>query len=42
VAMLWLVAQRGATAPGVSNFLGHAERFLKVPPRPATRRSHIS
>ena len=42
VAMLWLVAQRGTRAAGVSNFLGHAERFFKTPPRPATRRTHTS
>ena len=34
LAMLWLVAQRGATAAGVDNFLRHAERFFRTPPRP--------
>ena len=34
LAMLWLVARRGATASGVDNFLQHAERFFKTPPRP--------
>jgi hypothetical protein len=32
-AMLWLVAQRGALAAGVHNFLGHAEQFFKTPVR---------
>ena len=30
VAMLWLVAQQGATPAGVSNFLRHAEQFFKT------------
>ena len=42
VATLWLVAQRGTTAAGVSNFLGLAERFFKTPPRSTTWRGHIS
>jgi hypothetical protein len=33
LAMLWLVAQRGAIASGVDNFFQHAERFFKTPPR---------
>jgi DNA-binding transcriptional LysR family regulator len=35
LAMLWLVAQRGAIASGVDNFLRHAEKFFKRP-RPAS------
>ena len=33
VAMLWLVAQQGATTAGVSNFLRHAEQFFKTSSR---------
>jgi DNA-binding transcriptional LysR family regulator len=33
VAMLWLVAQRSATASGLDNFLRHAEKFFKLPQR---------
>ncbi len=29
VAMLWLVGQRSATAPGIDNFLRHAEKYVK-------------
>jgi hypothetical protein len=42
VAMLWLVAQRGTRAAGVSSFLDHAERFFRTPPRLTTRIGHIS
>ena len=41
LSMLWLVAPRGPTPPAVSNFLRHAERFFKSPPRLPTRRRHI-
>lgn len=34
LAMLWLVAQRGAIPSGVDNFLRHAEQFFKAPARP--------
>jgi DNA-binding transcriptional LysR family regulator len=36
VAMLWLVAQRSATASVVDNFLRHAATFFKTPPRLTT------
>jgi DNA-binding transcriptional LysR family regulator len=34
LAMLWLVAQRGALSSGVDNFLQHAERFFRTWHRP--------
>jgi DNA-binding transcriptional LysR family regulator len=34
VAMLWLVAPRGAAAPGLEHFLRHAEKFFKTAHRP--------
>ena len=36
VARLWLVAQRGATASAVDNFLRHAATFFKTPRRLTT------
>ena len=36
VAMLWLVAQRSATASGLDNFLRHAEKYVKGPHRRTT------
>ena len=42
VAMLWLVAPRGAMAAGVEQFSRHAERFFKTPPAGHPERTHTS